>query len=94
MTAPVVAWPEFSSAPRTLREEDATHETWVEELKRLAHTTRTWAIKFDVIKSHFFGYMLTFDITKEYRPGQTTPYNLNTRLLTCKVTQIPKPEQW
>jgi hypothetical protein len=41
MTVPAAAWPEFSSAPRTLREEDVTHETWVEEQKPLAHKTQT-----------------------------------------------------
>jgi hypothetical protein len=42
MTVLAVAWPEISLVPRILREEDATHGTWVEELKRLAHTTRTY----------------------------------------------------
>jgi hypothetical protein len=42
MTVLAVAWPEFASVPRTLREEDAKHGTWVEELKRLARTTRTY----------------------------------------------------
>jgi len=37
-----VAWPEFSFSARTSREEDAKHGTWVGELKRLAHTTRTY----------------------------------------------------
>jgi hypothetical protein len=44
MTVPVAAWPDFSLVPRTLKEEDVTHGTWVEELKLLAHTTRTYAI--------------------------------------------------
>jgi hypothetical protein len=41
MIVPVAAWPEFSSAPGTLKEEDATHETWVEEQIPLAHKTQT-----------------------------------------------------
>jgi hypothetical protein len=39
------AWPEFSLGPTTLKEEDATHGTWGEELKRLAHTTQTYLKK-------------------------------------------------
>jgi hypothetical protein len=41
MTVPVAAWPEFSSVPTTLREEDEAHETWVEEQTPLVHKTQT-----------------------------------------------------
>jgi hypothetical protein len=51
MIVPVAAWPDFSSAPRTLREEDVTHGTWVEELKLLAHTTRTYTMNKILLKT-------------------------------------------
>jgi hypothetical protein len=42
MTVLAAAWPDFSLNPNSLKEEDVTHGTWVEEPKLLARTTRTY----------------------------------------------------